>query len=183
MNNKKVKFCYFDQSNSSFVEVYGQISQFDEKKFENELYQMKLDSFYSQKPFLKPQLSTGHLISSFRSQSGVINLSFVFSMIHYESLNDIRAKGILRSYFSKIKIDDIIEYNRDEFNTIIREASNPVFPQPETYNGVEREIMSIEANTQALVSSGFNFKTAERLQEEELSKQSFDGPHVYMKVC
>lgn len=183
MNNKKVKFCYFDQSNSSFVEVFGQISQYDEKNFENELYRMKLDSFYSQNQFLKPQFSTGHLISSFRAESGVINLSSVFSVINDGMLNDIRAKSILRSYFSKIQIDDIVEYNKNEFDTVVREANNPIFPQPETYYGVERELKSIEANTQALISSGFNFKTAKRMQENAFSDKSFESARVHLKVC
>ena len=183
MNNKKVKFCYFNQLNSTFVEVFGQISQYDEKNFEDELYCMKLDSFYSQNQFLKPGFSTGHLISSFRSESGIINLSSVLAVINEEMLNDIRTKSILCSYFSKIQIDDIVEYNKNEFNTVVRSASNPIFPQPETYYGIECEVKSIESNTKAFVTSGYNFKIAKQMQDVAFSDKSFESRHVHFKFC
>ena len=49
MNDEKVRFCYYDLQDSSYVEVYGHISPMDHRIFVNELYSLRLDSIYSQK--------------------------------------------------------------------------------------------------------------------------------------
>ena len=58
MNDEKVRFCYYDLQDSSYVEVYGHISPMDYRIFVNELYSLRLDSIYSQKQYLKPFYST-----------------------------------------------------------------------------------------------------------------------------
>lgn len=164
MSDEKVKFCYYDRQDSSYVEVQGHISSMDNRIFVNDLYSLRLDSIYSQNQYLKPFYSTGTLINSFRPEEGVVDLSEMRSMLRVESFDDRRTKRILESYFSAIQIDEITKYTKDVFKALIRENSYTM-SQLSSSPSFEREVHSLEANTRAIMSTGYNFTTAKRLQD------------------
>ena len=184
MNDEKVRFCYYDLQDSSYVEVYGHISPMDYRIFVNELYSLRLDSIYSQKQYLKPFYSTGTLINSLKPEEGVVDLSEMRSMLRVENFDDNRTKRILESYFSSIQIDGITKYTSDVFKALVRENSSSM-SQLLSSPSFEREIHSIDANTRAVRCTGYNFMVAKRLQDSltyPLEDYEIAKPKINVKV-
>lgn len=181
MENQEVTFFYQDKKDSMFVEVQGHINPMDARNFVNELYSLKLDSILSNDSYLKPSYSTGNLVFSLKPESGIIDLSQMFSMLKVINFNDIRTQRILRSYFSLIQIDDITTYTKDEFYGLLRENTKPM-SQLSTSSILDREVHSIEANTIAVMSTGFNFGLAKKMQDTLVQDSDIEKPKVNVKV-
>ena len=187
MENQEVKFFYYDKNDSAYVEVQGHICPMDARNFVNELYSLRLDSVLSKNLYLKPSYSTGNLVSSLKPESGIVDLSQMFSMLEEDNFNDKRTKCILRSYFSIIQIDDIDTYTEEEFACLFRENTNPT-SQLSSSTILAREVHSIEANTIAIMCTGFNFALAKKIQDslmrapEDISMVDMGKPKINVKV-
>ncbi len=184
MNDEKVRFCYYDSSDSSYVEVFGHISPMDYRIFVNDLYSLRLDSVYSQKQYLKPFYSTGTLINSLKPEDGVVDLSEMRSMLRVEKFDDSRTKHILNSYFNAIHIDGITKYANNVFKALVRENSSSM-SQLLSSPSFEREIHSIDANTRAVRCTGYDFMAAKRLQDSlaySLEDYEITKPKINVKV-
>lgn len=183
MNEEKVRFCYYDSSDSSYVEVFGHISPMDYRIFVNDLYSLRLDSVYSQKQYLKPFYSTGTLINSLKPKDGVVDLSEMRSMLRVENFNDSRTKRILESYFNAIQIDGITKYTSDVFKALVRENSSMSQLLPSS--SFELEVHSIDTNTRAIKCIGYNFMATKRLQDSiaySLEDYEITKPKINVKV-
>lgn len=91
-------------------------------------------------------------------------------------------KAILNSFFSKIEIDNIFSYTKEQLGTIIRESNNPIFPQPFTYDQVNRQIASLDYNTKALLASDYDFSKAYRLQQEAFKNEEYKRVSTLVKT-
>lgn len=183
MSDQDVILCYFDKECSKIVEVLGHLSYFDLRNFINEIYHMRLDTQYSQSRFFKSGFSTGDLVSFFQPESGVFNFSIMSNMICDSKFTDVRVRSILISFFHKIQIDKILEFDNDGYDDIIRNASNFVFPQPNIYQRIVDESASIHANTMVMDSIKYDFKTAQYLQQSiGFSKLEKGRPYIYSKT-
>lgn len=182
MKNKKVLFCYFDVEKNNYMEISGKINPYDYADFKNEVYHMKLDSIHSTNSFFKEAFSTADLLRLFCSSSEVVDLTFLSRILNDVSLDDDRVKAILNSFFSKIEIDGIFSYTKEQLGTIIRESNNPIFLQPFTYNQVNRQVASLDYNTKALLASDYDFVKAYRLQQEGFKNEEYNRVSTLVKT-
>lgn len=182
MKNRKVIFCYFDIKKNNYMEVSGKINPYDYADFKNGVYHMKLDSIHSSSSFFKKAFSTADLLKLFCSNSEIVDLTFLSRILNDISLDDDRVKAILNSFFSKIEIDNIFSYTKEQLGTIIRESNNPIFPQPFTYDQVNRQIASLDYNTKALLASDYDFSKAYRLQQEAFKNEEYKRVSTLVKT-
>ena len=172
MSDQDVILCYFDKEQSMIVEVLGHLCYFDLRNFINEIYHMRLDIQYSQFPFFKSGFFTGILVSFFQPKSGVFNFSILSNMICDSKFTDVRVRSILTSFFHKIQIDKILEFDNDSYDDIIRNSSNFVFSQPNTHQRIFDESASIQSNTMVMDAIKYDFRAAHFLQ------QSMDSSNI-----
>lgn len=179
MKNREIIFCYYDKEENMIKEVLGHISYLDEACFVNELYYMKLDGTYSQNVFFKMGYTTGDLVSIFKSELGIIDFSSMADIVCDSTFHNKRAERIIQSYFEKIRIDEIRQFEVLEYDDIVRNSSNPIFPQPFTHDRVMAESQAIHANTIAYCSIGYNFEEVQYRQEKGCD---IKRPFAYVKV-
>lgn len=183
ISDQDVILCYFDKECSKVVEVLGHLSYFDLRNFINEIYHMRLDTQYSRAQFFKSGFSTGNLVSFFQPESGVFNFSVMANMIYDSKFTDVRVRSILISFFHKIQIDNILEFDNDDYDDIVRNSSNFVFLQPNTHQCIVDESASIHVNTMVMDSVKYDFKTAQFLQQSiGFSNLEKGRPYIYSKA-
>ena len=179
MKNRDVIFCYYDKEENVIKEVLGHISYLDEASFVNELYYMKLDGTYSQNVFFKMGYTTGDLVSIFKPEFGIVDFNAMADIVCDSTFHNERAERILQSYFEKIQIDEVLRFDVLEYDDIVRNSSNPIFPQPFTHHRVMAESQTIQANTVAYFASHYNFDETQCRQDNE---GAVKRPFAYVKV-
>lgn len=178
MNDLNVLFCYFDKNENIVREVLGHIHYPMQRNFINELYSMKLDVNYSINHFFRHGYSTGDLVSMFFFKNGIVDFTPIFKIINNFDALDDRTSRIIESFLEKIEVDDIREFSTEDYDVLIRNASNPAFLQLSTYQFCVDESKSISANTRAIEISEYDFYLA----REQQKSVDFNQSKVFFKV-